>query len=61
MSAALLPYVHGISQPDWQSIADLQRGINVAEGRVEHHRRKRYLRPSRDKMLRNNPGAADIV
>ena len=36
LSAALLPYVHGISRPDWQSNADLQRGINVAGGQIEH-------------------------
>jgi alanine dehydrogenase len=43
LSAALLPYVHGICQPDWRSNADLQRGINVAEGRVEHAALKHLL------------------
>jgi alanine dehydrogenase len=36
LSAALLPYVRCISQPDWQSNADLSRGINIAAGRIEH-------------------------
>jgi alanine dehydrogenase len=43
LSAALLPYVHGICQPDWRSNADLQRGINVAEGRIEHAALKHLL------------------
>ena len=43
LSAALLPYVHGISQPDWRSKADLQRGINVAEGHIVHAALKHLL------------------
>jgi alanine dehydrogenase len=43
LSAALLPYVHCISQPDWQSDADLQRGINVAGGHIEHTALKHLL------------------
>ena len=43
LSAALLPYVNCISQPDWQSNADLRRGINIAEGRIEHTALKHLL------------------
>ncbi len=43
LSAALLPYVHCISQPDWQSNADLSRGINIAAGRIEHAALKHLL------------------
>ena len=43
LSAALLPYVHGICQPDWQSNADLRRGINLAAGRIEHPALKHLL------------------
>jgi alanine dehydrogenase len=35
LSAALLPYVHCISRPDWRSNADLKRGINIQAGRIE--------------------------
>lgn len=35
LSASLLPYVHGLCQPDWQSNADLRRGVNLAAGRIE--------------------------
>ena len=43
LSAALLPYVHSISQPDWRSNADLQRGINIRGGRIEHAALKHLL------------------
>jgi alanine dehydrogenase len=43
LSAALLPYVNCISQPDWQSNADLRRGINIAAGRIEHAALKHLL------------------
>jgi alanine dehydrogenase len=43
LSAALLPYVHDISRPDWQSMADLSRGINVAAGRIAHGALKHLL------------------
>jgi hypothetical protein len=38
-----LPYVQSISQPDWQSNADLNRGINVAAGHIEHAALKHLL------------------
>jgi alanine dehydrogenase len=43
LSAALLPYVHRISQPDWQLDNDLSRGINIAAGRIEHAALKHLL------------------
>jgi alanine dehydrogenase len=43
LSAALLRYVHDICQPDWRTNAALQRGINVAEGHIEHAALKHLL------------------
>jgi len=43
LSAALLPYVHRISEADWQANVELRRGINVAAGRVEHTALKHLL------------------
>jgi len=43
LSAALLPYVLGISEPDWQSAAELRRGINTAAGELVHPALKELL------------------
>lgn len=43
LSAALLPYVLGISEPDWQSAAELRRGINTAAGKLVHPALKELL------------------
>ena len=36
LSAALIPYVSQLAQPDWQQHAELVRGINVRRGEVVH-------------------------
>lgn len=36
ISGALLPYVLQLAQPDWETHADLRRGINVRAGEVVH-------------------------
>jgi len=36
LSAALIPYVLRLAQPDWQSDRDLVRGINVQDGKIMH-------------------------
>lgn len=36
LSAALIPYVSRLAQPDWQRHAELVRGINVRHGEVVH-------------------------
>ncbi|MGD8591391.1 MAG: alanine dehydrogenase [Gammaproteobacteria bacterium] len=36
LSAALIPYVLRLAQPDWQGDRDLVRGINVQGGKIVH-------------------------
>ncbi|MCG6969675.1 MAG: alanine dehydrogenase [Gammaproteobacteria bacterium] len=36
LSAALIPYVLRLAQPDWQKDQDLVRGINVRAGKIVH-------------------------
>lgn len=36
LSAALIPYVSRLAQPDWQKHVELVRGINVRHGEVVH-------------------------
>jgi alanine dehydrogenase len=36
LSAALIPYVTRLAQPDWQTDAELSRGINVQQGKIVH-------------------------
>jgi alanine dehydrogenase len=36
LSAALIPYVTAIAEPDWKSCKSLSRGINIEAGQVIH-------------------------
>jgi alanine dehydrogenase len=36
LSAALIPYVLRLAQPNWQDDRDLARGINVQQGKIVH-------------------------
>jgi alanine dehydrogenase len=36
LSAALLPYVLALADPDWKSCIPLTRGINIEAGEVKH-------------------------
>ena len=36
ISAAILPYVQRLAQPDWASVPSLQKGINVHSGKIVH-------------------------
>ena len=43
LSAALLPYVHTLTRPDWKNSPSLERGINVAAGELIHPALKESL------------------
>ena len=43
LSAALLPYVHLMSQADWNKVPALQRGINIEAGSLIHPMLKESL------------------
>lgn len=43
LSAALLPYVHRLTGPEWKSVPSLERGINVAIGELIHPALKESL------------------
>jgi alanine dehydrogenase len=43
LSAALLPYLFAIAQPDWARHPELGRGINVAGGKVVHPALRQYV------------------
>ena len=43
LSAALLPYVHTLTRPDWKNSPSLKRGINVAAGELIHPALKESL------------------
>ena len=36
ISAAILPYVQRLAQPDWASVPSLQKGVNVDSGKIIH-------------------------
>ncbi len=36
ISAAILPYVQRLAQPDWQQVPSLRKGINVENGQIVH-------------------------
>ncbi len=36
ISAAILPYVQRLAQPEWVSVPSLQKGINVTAGKIVH-------------------------
>ena len=43
LSAALLPYVHKLTDPDWKISPELQRGINIEAGQLTHPALKESL------------------
>jgi alanine dehydrogenase len=43
LSAALLPYAQLIARGDWRQHPDLQRGINLAGGRITHPALQQYV------------------
>jgi alanine dehydrogenase len=43
LSAALIPHVLRLAQPDWEQNMELSRGINVKAGKIVHHALKDLL------------------
>ena len=43
LSAAIMPYVLRLAQPDWQQHAGLRNGLNVQSGKVCHPALMRYV------------------
>lgn len=43
LSAALIPYISRLVEPDWTKNSELSRGINVKSGKIVHHALKNLL------------------